>query len=166
MGSITTRLNFYFSFKSSLSLGERLWVRNLHPSFLFFIILIMFWSRNTGSDSTFFFYQFISKFFNMVRSWVRFSVTSLIFNFILYSMIYHLTCPKLINKLREIMYVFKPIFINVYTLVLRVIHGSFSTSLGAFSWIQLANSFHSNHPPYMSYENHDLYKFVHVRIQP
>ena len=78
-------------------------------------------------------------------------------------MIHHLALPKLINKMLEIMYVFKLIFINVYTLVLRVIHGSFSTSLGAFSWIQLANSFHSNHPPYMSYENHDLYKFVHVK---
>ena len=78
---------------------------------------------------------------------------------------YHLSWPKLINEIMEIFYVFQHIFNNVYMLEFRVIDWSFRTYLVAFSWIHLANNFHSNQPHYTSYEHHDLYKFVHVRIQ-
>ena len=48
----------------------------------------------------------------------------------------------------------------------RVLHGSFSASFRAFSRISLPNSFFSNQPHYTSYEHHNLFMFMPIRIQP
>ena len=45
-------------------------------------------------------------------------------------------------------------------------HQCVDVSFEGNSWIHLANNFHSNQLHYTSYEHHNLYMFVHVRIQP